>query len=58
MLGETGVGIYVAYALIIAFLVAIVLLFLRTAVMVSLLWLMPVARLLRRIPGVRRFMPQ
>ena len=57
MLGESGAGIYVAYAVIVAFIVLVVVMFLRLAIIFSLLWLMPVAAVLRRVPGVRRFIP-
>ena len=57
MLGESGIGTWMAYAVIVAFLVLIVLAFLRTIVLVSLLWLAPVAALLRRIPLLRRVLP-
>ena len=55
MLGETGFGTYVAYAVICAFVLLVVLVVLRTAVMLSLLWLMPLGALLRRVPGLRHF---
>jgi hypothetical protein len=58
MLDNPGVGTYVFYALLCAFLLVIVVVFLRLMVMFSLLWLVPLAALLRRVPGVRRFIPR
>lgn len=58
MLGNPGVGTYVAYALICGLLLVVVFMFLRLVVMLSLLWLVPLAALLRRVPGVRRFIPR
>ena len=49
-----GIGTYVAYGAIIAFLLLIVLVFLRTAFLVLLLWLAPFAELVRRLPLRRR----
>lgn len=49
MLGETGLGLYAAYALICLFLVVVVAMMLRLAVTMSLLWLEPLATLLRRL---------
>ena len=56
MLGETGIGTYVAYAVICAFVLLVVVVILRTAVMLSLLWLMPLGALLRRVPGLQRLL--
>lgn len=57
MPGETGLGTWVAYGVIVAFLLLVLLLFLRTAVMVSLLWLAPAAALARRVPVLRGLLP-
>ena len=57
MLGDSGVWTYTAYALVGALLLAIVVVFLRLVVMLSLLWLMPLAAVLRRVPGLRRIIP-
>lgn len=57
-MGDPGLGTYVAYALICAFLLVLALMVLRLVVMFSLLWLLPLAALLRRVPGVRRFIPR
>lgn len=48
MLGETSVGLYVAYGFICLFLLVVVVLTLRVVVLVSLLWLTPVAEAFRR----------
>lgn len=58
MLADPGVGTYVFYALLCAFLFVVAFMFLRLALMLSLLWLLPLATLLRRVPGVRRFIPR
>ena len=57
MLGDSGPGTYFAYALICALLLVIVVMLLRVLFMFSLLWLEPLASLLRRVPGLRRFIP-
>ena len=49
MLGETGIGLYVAYVFIGAFLVIVVAMIVRLAFIVSLLWIGPLAALLRRL---------
>ncbi len=54
MLGETGVGTWVMYGGIVVLITGLVLIFLRTALMVSLLWLSPVASALARIGRRRR----
>jgi hypothetical protein len=53
MIGETGIGLYTAYAFICAFLVIVVVMIARLAFVMSLLWIAPVAALLRRLrrPG-------
>lgn len=56
MEGDTGWGIYVAYTLIVGFLLTVLALSLRTLLMVSLLLLAPAAGVLRRVPGVRRLL--
>ena len=48
MLGESGIGIYAAYAALWALVLLIVVLFLRVALSVSLLWILPIKRLFRR----------
>lgn len=58
MVGQTGFGLYVFYGLISLLLLAIVLVFLRTMFMFSLLWLYPVAMVLRRIPVLRLVVPK
>jgi hypothetical protein len=45
MLGEPTIGTYVAYGLIAFFLLLLVVLFLRTAAILALLWLEPLAKL-------------
>ena len=57
MLGQEGIGTYFAYAVMWAFIAIAVLVVLRTAVLASLLWLMPLAKVLRRVPGLRRLLP-
>lgn len=57
MLGQTGIGTWIAYGLICAFLVLISFMTLRLALMLSLLWILPVVALLRRVPGVRHLLP-
>ena len=54
MQGGSGLGTYTAYAVIWLFLLLVVVLFLRIAVLLSLLFLAPAASVLRRVPGVRR----
>jgi hypothetical protein len=58
MQGEPGVGTYVAYGLLCLFILLIVLVFLRTVVMFSLLWIQPLVTVLRRVPGVRLLLPR
>lgn len=58
MIGETGIGLYVAYAFIVAFLLLLLVMFLRVAALASILWFSPLATLLRRVPGVRRLLPR
>lgn len=57
MLEESGFGLYIAYAAVGAFLILVVVLFTRVALMMSLLWIVPVSRILRRLPGLRRLLP-
>jgi len=54
MVGQSGIGTYVAYAFIWAFLLLLVVIFARVVLTVSMLWLMPVAALLRRLRLVTR----
>ena len=58
MPGGSGLGTYMAYAAIWLFLLLVAVLFLRTAFLLSLLFLDPAASVLRRVPGVRRLIPR
>jgi hypothetical protein len=55
MLGETTLGTYVAYGALILLLVAMVAMMVRVLSWFSLLWIAPLAEILQRIPGLRRF---
>lgn len=46
---------WVFYVLVVLLFTAVVLVLARTAVLMSLLWIMPVARLLSFVPGIRRW---
>jgi hypothetical protein len=48
----TTIGVWIAYAAIVAFLVLLVLVITRTIVMYTLLTIMPISRILRRVPGM------
>lgn len=54
MIGQAGVGTYVMYGAVVVIIGALVLLFLRTAVLVSMLWLAPAVAVVRRLGRVRR----
>ena len=53
MLGETGVGTWIAYVLIAGFLLLLVAVLLRTVLMLSLLLLSPSTRIARWLMGDR-----
>jgi len=57
VLEEPGIGTWVAYAFIVAFLLFLLVMFLRVAMLASVLWFHPVARILKHIPGLRRLVP-
>lgn len=50
---QGGVGIWIAYGAIALFLILLLLVVLRTVVWYALLLVLPAARLLRTIPGMR-----
>jgi hypothetical protein len=51
MLGESNFGIYVAYGAICLFLLIVIVMFVRLAIMLSLLFLSPAAEVARRLTG-------
>jgi hypothetical protein len=51
--GAGGAGSVVAQGLIVVFLLFLLALFLRTAFLMSSLWLLPLARLVDRTPGTK-----
>lgn len=57
MLGETTLGTYAMYAALILLALVMLFLFLRVAVWLSLLFISPIADVLRRIPVVRGWIP-
>jgi hypothetical protein len=50
---NSGIGTYIAYGFIIAFLAILALLTLRVMVLFSLLWIEPLRAVLRRVPLLR-----
>ena len=54
MLGESNFGIYVAYGAICLFLLIVIVMFVRLAIMLSLLFLSPAAEVGRRLTGRRK----
>ena len=58
MLGETTLGTWVAYGALILLLVVMVVLVVRVLAWLSLLFISPLADILRRIPIVRRWVPR
>ena len=57
MLGETTLGTYVAYGALILLLVVMVVLVVRVLAGLSLLFIDPLADILRQMPGLRRLVP-
>ena len=57
MLGQESLVGYFLYAMMWILIAIACLVVLRTAVLASLLLLMPMARVLRRVPGLRRLVP-
>ena len=57
MLGQESLVGYFLYAVMWILIAVACLVVLRTAVLSSLLLLMPLARVLRRVPGLRRWVP-
>ena len=57
MLGQESLVGYFLYAVMWILIAISCLVVLRTAVLASLLLLMPMARVLRRVPGLRRLVP-
>jgi hypothetical protein len=57
MLGQESIVGYFLYAVMWILIAIACLVVLRTAVLASLLLLMPLARVLRRVPGLRRLVP-
>ena len=54
MLGETTLGTYVMYGALILLLVVMVVMVVRVLGWLSLLFIDPIAEIMRRIPGLRR----
>ena len=57
MLGETTLGTWVMYGALILLLVVMVVLVVRVLVWLSLLFISPIADILRQVPIVRRWVP-
>ena len=57
MLGQESLVGYFLYAVMWILIAVACLVVLRTAVMASLLLLMPMAKVMRRVPGLRRLLP-
>ena len=57
MLGETTLGTWVMYGALILMLVVMVVLVVRVLVWLSLLFISPIADILRQVPIVRRWVP-
>lgn len=57
MLGQESIVSYLLYAMMWLVIAISVVVVLRTAVLASLLLLMPLARVARRVPGLRRWVP-
>ena len=57
MLGETTFGTYVMYGALILLLVVMVVMVVRVLAWLSLLFIDPIAEILRQIPGLRRLVP-
>ena len=55
MLGETTLGTWVAYGALILLLAVMVAMVGRVLSWFSLLWIEPLAEIIQRIPGLRRF---
>jgi hypothetical protein len=57
MLGETTLGTWVAYGALVLLLVVMVVMVLRVLGWLSLLFISPIADILRKIPIVRQWIP-